>query len=87
MYDSPPTEQPWKSWKTIVTLSDDGTLRVSGIGSMQCYPFHTRYKGLGNGWRLPNTSDWNALYFDLLSHPIRAREPLTLRIETTQKEL
>jgi len=34
---SPPTEQPWKSGETTVTLSDDGTFRVSGNGKMEDY--------------------------------------------------
>ena len=32
-----PTESRWKSGKTIVTLSKDGTLRVRGRGAMQNY--------------------------------------------------
>jgi hypothetical protein len=33
---------PWKSAKTTVTLSQDGTLRVSGIGGMRDYAYHVR---------------------------------------------
>lgn len=32
-----PTKQPWKSGETTVTLSHDGTLRVSGKGAMKDY--------------------------------------------------
>jgi hypothetical protein len=34
-----PGKQPWKSGETIVTLSLDGTLRISGNGAMEDYPF------------------------------------------------
>jgi hypothetical protein len=33
----PPTESPWESGETIVTLSHDGTLTVSGNGAMADY--------------------------------------------------
>jgi len=33
----PPTESPWKSGATTVTLDSNGTLRVSGVGAMADY--------------------------------------------------
>ena len=40
-----PGKQPWKSGETTVTLSLDGTLRISGNGAMEDYPFER------GGWR------------------------------------
>jgi hypothetical protein len=34
-----PIMQPWKSGATTVTLSPDGTLRVSGVGAMEDYDY------------------------------------------------
>jgi len=49
-----PTEQPWKSGETSVTLSSDGTLRVSGIGAMEDYSYDPRC-GIQSPW---NNATW-----------------------------
>ncbi|MDR3011991.1 MAG: leucine-rich repeat protein [Chitinispirillales bacterium] len=41
----PPTNSPWKSGETTVTLSDDGVLTVSGKGAMEDYGFYYAFPG------------------------------------------
>jgi len=58
-----PIKQPWKSGATTVTLSPDGTLRVSGTGPMEDYNNYDIY-----GFYLQHATDFND-YFSYYAPP------------------
>jgi len=62
----PETDSPWESGETIVTLEDDGTLRVSGKGAMGNYDYG--YKVIDAPWIGSLESITNLIIEDGVTH-------------------